>query len=75
MQHKIEMTREAFDEIYPVVEKLKSKTIHNFIEICSYCIDDEIRKKSQSIASKMSRTSSIAGLNPMYIDMFIFFKY
>lgn len=61
LQHKIEMTKETFDEIYPVVEKLKSKNIHNFIDICSYCIDDEIRKKSQSLASKISNTSSIGG--------------
>ncbi|XP_017835998.1 uncharacterized protein LOC108595297 [Drosophila busckii] len=59
MQHKLERTKEALDEIKPMAMELKSANLIKFIEFCLVCNYEDMHRKSQSLSS--SRASKASG--------------
>ncbi|KAH8418332.1 hypothetical protein KR222_000108 [Zaprionus bogoriensis] len=63
LQHKIEAIKEALEETVPIVQQLNSPTLRKFVNACVSHVQDEIRRKFDSMAamrnSKVSASSSI----------------
>ncbi|XP_034478936.1 uncharacterized protein LOC117785141 [Drosophila innubila] len=59
LQHKVEASKESVEEAYPIARQLKFRPLNKFMELCLQCVEDDLRKKGESIASQ--RTSKASG--------------
>ncbi|XP_034477602.1 uncharacterized protein LOC117784096 [Drosophila innubila] len=57
MQHKLEQTGEALEMCLPIVQELRSPRLIKFVEMCIFCINDEVSKKLTLISTRLSKSS------------------
>lgn len=59
LQHKVEASKESVEEAYPIAKQLKFRPLKKFMDACLHFVEDDIRKKMDSLISQ--RNSKVSG--------------